>query len=126
MSQDIVSDALSNIMNAKRAGKSEIVIARKSKLLISLLKVMQEKGIVIFKESEDGVKVNFEKLNECKVIKPRFKVRGRIETDIDKYMRRYLPSRNLGFLVISTNKGLVTHEEALENKQGGCLIAYFY
>jgi len=126
MSQDIVSDALSNIMNAKRAKKTEVVIKRKSKLLISLLKLMQENKILSFKEIEEGIKINFEKLNECRAIKPRFKVKGRTDEDLEKYVRRYLPARNLGFLVVSTNKGLMTHEKALEEKQGGCLIAYFY
>jgi small subunit ribosomal protein S8 len=45
---------------------------------------------------------------------------------IERYRRRYLPSRNFGTLVLSTNKGLMTHEEAVEEKIGGCLIAYFY
>lgn len=126
MSQDIVSDALSNIMNVKRAGKTEVVIKRKSKLLVNLLKVMHENKVLSFKETEDGIKINFENLNECKAIKPRFKIKGRTDEDIEKYVRRYLPARNLGFLVVSTNKGLMTHEKALEEKQGGCLIAYFY
>jgi len=32
----------------------------------------------------------------------------------------------MGILIISTNKGLITHNEAFEEKIGGCLIAYFY
>jgi small subunit ribosomal protein S8 len=63
------------------------------------------------------------KLNVCKAIKPRYSV----TTDrIDKYLRRYLPSRNFGTMVVSTNKGLMTHEEANKNNLGGSLIAYFY
>jgi small subunit ribosomal protein S8 len=60
---------------------------------------------------------------ECKAIKPRFTVD---KTTIEKYRRRYLPSRNFGTMILSTNKGLMTHEEAFEEKIGGCLIAYFY
>ncbi|MEK6827540.1 MAG: 30S ribosomal protein S8 [Nanoarchaeota archaeon] len=32
----------------------------------------------------------------------------------------------MGTMIISTNKGLITHEEAKEEDIGGCLIAYFY
>jgi len=45
---------------------------------------------------------------------------------VEKYRRRYLPSRNMGTMIISTNKGLMTHEEVLEEETGGSLIAYFY
>ena len=45
---------------------------------------------------------------------------------IEKYRRRYLPARNLGTMIVSTNKGLLTHEEAQEEKIGGSLIAFFY
>ena len=48
------------------------------------------------------------------------------KSQIEKYRRRYLPSRNMGTVIISTNKGLLTHEEAQEEEIGGCLIAYFY
>ncbi|VVB82159.1 30S ribosomal protein S8 [uncultured archaeon] len=41
-------------------------------------------------------------------------------------MRRYHPARGIGTLIISTNKGLMTQEEALEEGTGGSLIAYFY
>ncbi|HEB47012.1 MAG TPA: 30S ribosomal protein S8 [Candidatus Pacearchaeota archaeon] len=37
-----------------------------------------------------------------------------------------LPARNIGTVIVSTNKGLMTHEEALQEKIGGSLIAYFY
>jgi small subunit ribosomal protein S8 len=62
-------------------------------------------------------------LIDCKAIKPRFSCD---KSQIEFYRRRYLPSRNLGTLILSTNKGLMTHEEANEEQIGGCLIAYFY
>ena len=46
--------------------------------------------------------------------------------DVEKYRRRYLPSRKMGTLIVSTNKGLMTHEEAENEKIGGSLIAFFY
>jgi len=46
--------------------------------------------------------------------------------DIDKYVRRYLPARGIGTVVISTSKGLVTHQTAQEKGIGGSIVAYFY
>ena len=36
------------------------------------------------------------------------------------------PAKNFGFLIVSTNEGLVKHYEAEEKNLGGCLIAYVY
>jgi len=60
---------------------------------------------------------------DCKAIKPRFSAN---KIQIEKYRRRYLPARNLGIIIVSTNKGLMTHEEAMEKGIGGSLIGYFY
>ena len=126
MRSDIVSDAFSNIMNAKKVEKTEIKINRISKFLIDLFQMMKDRGHIDFevvKEVKPYVVVKLLKLNVCKSIKPRYSV---TTERIDKYLRRYLPSRNFGTLVISTNKGLMTQEEAYKNGIGGSLIAYFY
>jgi small subunit ribosomal protein S8 len=126
MSQDIVADALNNLKNAKMAGKEEITINRISNLLIEVLKIMkQNDSIKKYKINlkEKKVVINIGNLHECKSIKPRFTVK---KNNIEKYRRRYLPSRKMGVLIISTNKGLITHEEAQKENIGGCLIAYFY
>ena len=123
MSHDMIADTLNEIMNAKRAGKSQVVVKRHSKLLLEVLKVAKKHGYVqeiSVKGRELEIKFN---LNECKAIKPRFDVQ--IE-DIEKYVRRYLPSRDFGIIIISTSSGLITQQEATEKNIGGCLIAYFY
>ena len=125
MSQDIVSDVLNEMRNAKRAKKNSIKTKRYSKVLIEILKVGKKEGFILdFKinEKEKELEIYF-KFNECKAIKPRYEVGV---DEIEKYMRRFLPSRNFGIIVISTSKGLVTHKEALEQNIGGSLIAYFY
>lgn len=126
MSQDIVADALNMMRNAKNAKKEIVVINRISNLLIEVLKIMKQKGAIKkYKiESKDkSIEVTIGDLTECKSIKPRFSVD---KANIEKYRRRYLPARNMGTVIISTNKGLITHEEAQEEGIGGCLIAYFY
>ena len=125
MSQDVVADGLNQIMNAKRVEKREIVIKRYSKVLVNLLEMMKAAGHVDHEvnEEEGSVVVKLIKLNECRAVKPRYYVGV---DGIDKYLRRFLPSRNFGTLVISTNKGLVSHKNAVKNKLGGSVVAYFY
>ena len=126
MSQDTVADAINMIRNANKAGKNSVEIKRISNLLIEILKIMKQKG-VIKKYKIDGkeksVEVSIGDLIECRAIKPRFTCSIK---EIEKYKRRYLPARNIGTMIISTNKGLKTHEEAEEEGTGGSLIAYFY
>jgi len=126
MSQDIVADALNMMRNAKKANKETIVINRISNLLVEVLKIMKQKGAVKkykINSKEKSLEVTLGDFTDCKSIKPRFSCD---KSQIEKYRRRYLPSRNLGTVIISTNKGLITHEEAEAEKIGGCLMAYFY
>lgn len=126
MSHDVVADALNMIRNAKKAGKENIEVKIISNLLIEILKIMkQEKAIKKYKidAKEKSITLTIGNLSECKAVKPRFSC---YKAQIEKYRRRYLPSRNLGTLIISTNKGLMTHKEAQEEGIGGCVIAYFY
>lgn len=128
MRQDVVADAFNMIMNAKRVEKTEVKINRISNFLLNVLQMMKDEKYIDFEVKEEEkdkpfVVVKILKLNMCKAVKPRYSVT--IER-IDKYLRRYLPSRNFGTLVVSTNKGLMTHEEAYKNNLGGSLIAYFY
>ena len=126
MSQDIVADGLNKIVNARKAGKENVEIKIISNVLIEILKIMkQKKAIRSYKidSKEKSVEVTIGNLIECKAIKPRYTVK---KDWIEKYVRRYLPARDYGTIIVSTNKGLVTHEEALEQNLGGCLIAYFY
>jgi len=126
MSQDVVADALNMIRNAVKARKETLDIGRISGLLIEVLKIMKQKGAIKrykIDSKKKTVEVDIEKIFECRAIKPRFTVK---KDQIEKYRRRFLPARNIGTIIISTNKGLITHEEAMEQGIGGSLIAYFY
>jgi small subunit ribosomal protein S8 len=37
-----------------------------------------------------------------------------------------LPAQDFGFLLLSTNRGVMTHRQARELKIGGRLLAYVY
>lgn len=126
MSQDIVSDALNQMMNSKKAGKSVIEVKRYSKFLISVLALAKLKNYVKdykISDNKKALKIEVAKLNKCQAIKPRFTVS--IE-EIEKYEKRYLPAKNFGILIISTSQGLMTNQTAKEKKIGGSLIAFIY
>jgi len=126
MSHDVVADALNMIRNAKKARKENVKVNRISNLLIEILKIMKQEGAIKkykINTKDKSIEISIGNLSNCKAIKPRFTVK---KEDIEKYRRRYLPSREIGTIIVSTNKGLLTHEEASEEKIGGSLIAYFY
>ncbi len=124
MSQDKVSDALNEIMNAKKAKKESLKIEGKTtKLLIKILEIMKKSGYISYKLKDRVVEIELVELDTCRAIKPRFNVN--VE-GIEKYRRRFLPARDFGYLIISTNKGLMTHQEAQEKNVGGNLIAYVF
>jgi small subunit ribosomal protein S8 len=126
MSHDVVADGLNMLKNAATAGKGTVKINIISNVLIEVLKIMKQEGAIKkykIDSEEKSLTVTIGDLNECKAIKPRFTCDA---SQIEKYRRRYLPARDVGILILSTNKGLMTHKEALEENIGGCLIAYFY
>lgn len=125
MSQDVVSDALNKMMNAKKAGKDSISVNHHSKFLLSVLAIAKLKGYVKnYKMDENKVlSIEMGNITGCKAIKPRFVVKV---ADIEKYEKRYLPAKNLGILIISTSQGLMTNQTAQDKNIGGSLIAYMF
>ena len=100
-----------------------------SKLIKEVLAIMQEKGYIgSYEEVEDSrgsfLKVSLiGKLNNCGVIKPRFSVKL---DEFEKFEKRFLPAKGFGIIIISTNKGLMTHDAAKAAGIGGRLISYCY
>ena len=124
MSQDNIADALNKMLNASRAGKGSIQVVKHSKLLLSVLALAKLKGYVKNYRVENTIlNIEIDKLNKCQAIKPRFAVNV---GEIEKYVKRYLPARDIGIIIISTSQGLMTHLTAQEKNLGGSLVAYFY
>jgi small subunit ribosomal protein S8 len=126
---DPLADALSTIRNAERTGKDECIIRPASKLIGNVLSVVQSRGYIDeYERIEDGkagvfrVRLNG-KINDCKVIKPRFSVK---RTDLERWEKRFLPARNFGALILTTPRGILSHYDARENAVGGQLLAYVY
>jgi len=129
MRLDPIADALSAIRNAEMVGKDTVYITPVSKLLKNVLKILKDHGYIedyeYIENYRGGItKVKLRgKIHNIGVIKPRFPVKWR---EIEMWERRYLPSYTMGLLIISTPKGVMTHEEAKKQKIGGRLIAYVY
>ena len=126
---DPLSNALSSILNAEKTGKEFCLIKPASKIIKRVLEIMQDNkyigGYEILDDGKSGlIKLNLlGRLNKCGVIKPRFSVK--IE-NYEKYEKRFLLAKDFGFMVVSTNSGLMVHSDAKKKKIGGRLIAYFY
>ncbi len=123
---DPIANALVNIKNNDVASKKECVFRPSSKLLGEILKVMQSRGYInafeFVDNGRDGIcRVELiGKINECKAIKPRYAVK---KDGFEKYEKRYLPSKDVGILIVSTPKGLMTHKDAKKENLGGRLVA---
>ena len=123
MSQDIVADTLNQIMNAKKARKTEVVVNKHSKLLRNILDIAKDAGYLDYEIEGTKLRIKIINVNEIRAIKPRYTFSIK---NINNYVRRFLPARNFGFVVVSTNQGLMKHEEAEEQNLGGCLVAYMF
>ena len=129
MQFDPLSDAFVRIYNAEQAGHYAVSLSPASKLLENMLKIMQISGYVGEYEREsngrgDAFRVELVgAINRCGVIKPRHSVK---RAEFDKWESRYLPARDFGLLILTTNKGVMHHYDAKEEKIGGRLLAYIY
>lgn len=126
---DALANALSVILNNEKANKKECFIKPVSKVIKKVLSIMNEKNYLgSLEEIDDGkggmLKVNLiNKVNKCGAIKPRHSIK---QDDFEKFEKRHLPAKDFGILIISTPKGIMTHNEAKEKKIGGKLLAYCY
>ena len=126
---DPIADGLIAIKNSDNASKNECMYRPAPKLFGEILKVMQAKGYIssfeFIEDGRDGVyRIGLlGKINECKAIKPRYAVK---KNKFEKFEKRYLPARDVGILIVSTPRGVLTHREAKEKGVGGRLIAYVY
>ncbi len=128
MRHDTLADVMSAIKNADKIGKIDCFTPA-SKLVKEVLKLMQKHGFIgVFEYIDDGKSGKFKiqlknRVNDCNVIKPRYSVST---DDLEKWEKRYLPAKGFGILIVSTTKGVMTHEEAKEKHVGGKLLAYAF
>lgn len=126
---DSLANAVVTLMNNELRNKRECIISRASKLIGNVLRVMQQNGYVgEFEFIDDGRNGKFRvqllgRINKCGVIKPRYSVKT---NQLEIFEKRFLPSREIGLLVVSTPLGVLSHKDARQKHTGGKLIAYIY
>lgn len=128
-SNDPLANVLSQINNAVKVGKKAVRTNISSALIKKNLQLMQDAGYIAgFEEHIDSkgnyLTVDFNgKLNKCGVIKPRFTVQV---DNFETFEKQHLPAKGFGILIVTTNKGLLTHNQAKEANVGGRVISYCY
>ena len=124
-----LSDAFTQIFNAEQAGHYEVTVNPASKMLGSMLSIMQSSGYVgEYQKIDDGRGGAYRveligAINRCGVIKPRHSVK---RAEFDKWESRYLPARDFGLLILTTNQGIMNHYDAKKERVGGRLLAYIF
>ncbi|MHA1601428.1 MAG: 30S ribosomal protein S8 [Promethearchaeota archaeon] len=126
---DPLADTCSIIKNAEAVSKSTVIINPRSKLIGTVLRILQANGYIAEYESiNDGRTGKFRvellgRINKIGVIKPRKAIKI---SKIEQAEKQYLPAVNFGMILISTSKGVMSHKEAKEKHIGGRLLAYVY
>ena len=129
MQQDLLNDALVTLRHADLDGKPQVELAPTSKLIAEVLRIFRDHHYIdefTFVATGRGGKYEVKlarRINSCGVIKPRLAVPY---ANLERYEARFLPAQDFGLLVLSTSRGVISHQQARELKIGGRLLAYVY
>lgn len=128
---DPVSDMLTRIRNATRAGQPEVAMPH-SKLKADIARILKSEGYITgTEEAADGVR----KLLRLKLRYTRNQtpvIRG-LRRVSKPGLRRYVPADDLprpvgglGIAILSTSRGIMTDSEARKTKVGGEVLCYVW
>jgi len=126
---DPLVNAFNAIMMNENRHKKECIIYPASDLIVRVLRLIQSKGYIGEIEFiDDGRQGKFRvqlfgRINKCMAVTPRYSAKV---FNLEKYEKRFLPSRDMGLLLVSTSKGVMTHIDAKSQNLGGRILAYVY
>ncbi len=123
--QDPIADLFSRINNAQARRKSSVVVPSSNKKL-SLLSLLKDKGyissFIVSEDDKPEIEIKLKYFQGNPVIKELKRIS---KPGLRQYSnKKDIPEVNggLGIAVVSTNKGLMTDQEAREAGLGGELI----
>ncbi|MFB6245237.1 MAG: 30S ribosomal protein S8 [Candidatus Nanohaloarchaea archaeon] len=128
MQHDTLADAFSSINNASDVERGRATVSPATNLIKNVLIELQDKEYIgVFELVEDGrggeFKVDVDSINQIEPVKPNFFVGA---DEFTKWEKRFLPAKDFGHLIVTTPKGVMTHDEAKEKNVGGKLLGYVY
>ena len=124
-----LANAMVTIMNNELRKKRECIITPASKLVGHVLRVLQQNGYLgEFEFIDDGQSGKFKvqllgRVNKCGIDKGRHPIKFQ---EYEGWEEKYLPSKDIGLLILSSSKGIMSHKEAKSSQIGGRLLAYVY
>ncbi len=126
---DPLVNALNTILSHEDRHWKECIICPASNLVGRVLRLIQSKGYIGEIEFiDDGRQGKFRvqlfgRINNCKAVRPRYSATVKA---LEKYEKRFLPSRDMGTMIVSTPNGVLSHEDAKDQNVGGRILAYVY
>ncbi|XP_022959550.1 40S ribosomal protein S15a-2-like [Cucurbita moschata] len=129
MGRRILNDALRAIVNAERRGKATVELKPISSVMSAFLKVMKDHGYINDFQVHDPQRVGRitvelqGRIKDCKALTYRQDIKAK---EIEAYRIRTLPTRQWGYVVITTPEGILDHEEAIKRNVGGQVLGYFH
>ncbi|AWR97297.1 30S ribosomal protein S8 [Acidianus sulfidivorans JP7] len=127
-----LSNALVTLYNNEVRRNKQAILTPASKLVISALRAIQKEGYIgEFEYIDDGrwgkvVVQLLGRINKCGPITPRYSLKYRDMINLPQHIRSYLPSKEIGAIIVSTSKGVMTHKEAARQRLGGIALGYIY
>jgi len=126
---DTLANGLTTVINNEMRNKHECIISPASKLLGRVLRIMQLNGYIgEFEFIDDGRSGKFKvqllgRINRCGAVRPRFSIKA---DQLEEWEKEFLPSREVGLLVVSTPTGVLSHRDAKDKHTGGKLLAFVH